>query len=173
MIAVRAGAALRLWLALSIAPAISCGCPGQARTTGDVVEIDASDAVLHGSVSRLRVRGRARIDAGIDHRVVLSTQSAETAAWFHLVPVVDESWDEGDPVPLWITSASTQADVASWKRALAAALSRGPIEVEVVAHAGLQARERPKGWHEALDALAAAGGPTSDPRAPIATWPPP
>lgn len=173
MIAVRAGVALRLGLTLFTAPAISCGCPGQARTTGDVVEIDASEAVLHDSVSRLRVRGRVRIDAGIDHRVILTTQNAESAAWFHLVPVVDESWAEGDPVPLWITSASTQADVESWKRALAAALSRGPIEVRVVARAGLSARQRPKGWHEALDALEAAGGPASDPRAPIATWPPP
>ena len=173
MIAVRGLVRLRLALVAAAGMSSACSCPGGSSTTAGAAEIDASEAVLHGGSSRLRVRGAARIDEGIDHRVLLTTEKSRTATWFHLVPVVDDSWTEGDPIPLWITSASTEADVESWKRALAAALSRGPIEVQIVAHAGLQPRERARGWHEALEALAADDGPTSDPRAPIATWPPP
>lgn len=127
----------------------------------------ASRAVLHWQQQRLRVTGTARPEEGIDHR----WEAPGSGAWFHLVPVVDESWEEGDPVPLWITTASGRDDAASWKAALTAALQRGPIEVEIVAKAGLDPRERPTGWHAALEALAAADGLSTDANAPIAMWP--
>lgn len=173
MIAVGLGPRSRGGFVLAAAFAVGCGCPGGAGSKDGVHEIDASDAVLHATASRLRVRGTARLEDAIDHRVALDTESSRTTKWFHLVPVVDGEWSEGDPVPLWITSGSSAADVESWKRALASALARGPIDVEVVARAGLDAREKPRGWHEALEALEASGGPTSDPRAPIAVWPRP
>lgn len=171
MIAVRRGWLAASWLLVLLALGDACGCPGGSATTGEVLELRASEAVLHGAASRMRVRGTAHLDDGIDHPVMLATKKAEATRWFHLVPVVDDDWEDGDPIPLWITCASTERDVESWKRALEAALARGPIDVQIVARAGLRPRERKKGWHDALEALAAADGPVTDPRAPIAEWP--
>lgn len=173
MIAVRLEPRSPRALVVVTALAVGCGCPGGAGSNDGVHEIDASDAVVHGGASRLRVRGAARLEDAIDHRTELVTGSSRTTKWFHLVPIVDDGWSDGDPVPLWITSASSAADAESWKRALASALARGPIDVEVVARGGLDAREKPTGWHEALEALEASGWPESDPRAPIAVWPRP
>lgn len=93
--------------------------------------------------------------------------------WFHLVPVVDEAWADRDPIPLWITTASDRADAASWQHALVAELARGPIDVQIVARAGLGPRQQATGWHAALEQLPADGPLHTDPRAPIAVWPPP
>jgi hypothetical protein len=103
-----------------------------------------------------------------------------------VVPIVDEAWQKGDPIPLWASGAwlnhpkaewvsllpEREAEEKAWVAALQTALKQGPIRGPVSQIVGKKSGEG-SAEHEAIAKLEAQEGLKSDPRAPVISFDPP
>ena len=153
-------------------PSLACDRNPAPVELGSVAEAPARSEAKRLSFpgsARVELVGETRWRNAPTGRGSASPAGGSNMAMF-VIPVVADGWTSADPVPAWLTSSEAIVDPGPWLAEVAA--HSGPFVGKVVDVAGREPGMRTtSGWQKAIGDAEAKHGITSDPKAPIVSWP--